>query len=111
MSLLILPGCTRDITTRHTAHEGILPIQSTSDSIRGLAIRQVLHELEHRDQCQAPRRLSGLAVGGKQISKRFIGLDRTKRVTQLHEHIATGKDGASYSRCFFGNGWNGCWFQ
>ncbi len=61
--------------------EGVLPIQAAAYGISGLPIRQVLHKLEDRNQCQAPGRFGRLTMRGKQISKRFIGVNRSQRVT------------------------------
>ena len=61
--------------------EGVFPIESASNGIGCLPIRQVLHELEDCDQCQAPRGLGGLAVSRKQISKLLIGINTAKCIT------------------------------
>jgi hypothetical protein len=48
---------------------------------------------------------------GKQISKSFIRIDRSYNVTQLHQNIATGKDGTHDTSGFFGNQGNGQHFE
>ena len=91
--------------------ERIFPGQPIAHSIGSLPIRQVFHKLEHRHQCQAPWGESGLAMRGEQISKCLIGVDRSQRVTHLHEDIAMGKDGMSHTSRFFWNWWNGQSFE
>src|SRR5712692_5429172 len=61
--------------------EGVFPSQSITHGISGLAIRQAFHKLGQRDQCQAPRGLGGLTMGGKEISKGLIGVESAKRIT------------------------------
>ena len=49
--------------------ERVLSIDPSPDGIGSLAVGQILHELEHRDQCQAPRTLSWLTSPREQVRK------------------------------------------
>src|SRR6266487_3241584 len=51
-------------------------------------------------------RISGLAMGRKQVSKGLIGVDRSQCITQLHQNISPWKHGASHMSGFFWNWWN-----
>src|SRR6266700_454325 len=87
--------------------ECIFPSEPIAYGVSSLAICQVLHKLKYCHKRQAPQGTSRLAILGKQIGKRFIGINRSQRVTHLHEDIATGKHSVSHSSYFFWNWWNG----
>ncbi len=74
--------------------EGILPIQPAAHRIRRLPIRQPLHELQHRDHGQAPRRLSRLSSSREEVGEVLVMVERAQRVAQLHNERAVGEAGA-----------------
>jgi hypothetical protein len=79
--------------------EGILPVQPAAHRIRRLAVGQPFHELQHRDQRQAPRRLSRLSVYRKEVGEVFIVIEGAQRIAQLHDQCATGEAGAHNASC------------
>jgi hypothetical protein len=83
--------------------EGIFPGQTITHGISGLAIGQTFQKLKDGHQCQPPRGESGLAVSGKEIGKCLISVDGSQRVTQLDDHMATGKGCMSHTSRFFWN--------
>jgi hypothetical protein len=60
--------------------EGILPIPPATHRIRRLPIRQPLHKLQHSNQGQAPRRLSGLPPSGKEVGEILVEGERSQRI-------------------------------
>jgi hypothetical protein len=69
----------------------ILPVDPGTHGIGGLAVAQLLEELEHRDQRQPPRRQTRLAAGGVEGGEVRIAVKRVERVAQPHDNGALGK--------------------
>jgi primosomal protein N'' len=55
--------------------ERVLPIDPSTNSVRGLAVGQILNELKHRDQCQTPWTLGWLTTLWEEMRK-FAVLDQ-----------------------------------
>jgi len=88
--------------------EGIFLIHATPDGIRRLAVREPFHILHHDDQRQAPgRHFHWSPLGGIEISKKLIMIERTELGAQVDIEIAFGKSGSHGSRGDIGNGWEG----
>jgi hypothetical protein len=89
----------------------VFPSEPLTYRISSLAIGQAFEKLEDGDQCQPPGRESRLTMRRKQVSKRLVRVDTSQRVTQLHEHIATRKDGLCHTSGFFRNRGDGQRFE
>ncbi len=48
--------------------QGIFPVDPAANGVGGLTVAELLEELEHRDQRQAPRRKARLSPGGIELS-------------------------------------------
>src|SRR5829696_6442592 len=73
--------------------EQIFPVNPASDGFGRPPVRQVLGKLQHGDQRQAPRHLSGLSAAWKQGRELSIAEHRPKRVAQAQIGIAARKGG------------------
>lgn len=91
--------------------EGVLPVQPAAHRVRRLAVGQPFHELQHRDQRQAPGRLSRLTVHRKEVGEVLIVIEGAQRIAQLHDQCATGEAGAHNASCLRGNRRNGKNFE
>jgi len=92
----------------HIEAEGIFPIHAAPDRIGRLAVREPFHILHHDDQGQAPGgHFHRTALGGIEISKELIRIERAKLGPQVDVEIAFGEGGVYCSRRHVGNGWEG----
>jgi hypothetical protein len=88
--------------------ERIFPIHAAPDRIGRLAVREPFHILHHDDHGQAPGgHFHRTALGGIEISKELIRIERAKLGPQVDVEIALREGGADCSRCHVGNGWEG----
>ena len=62
--------------------ERILPIDARTDRVSGLAVREILQELEDRDQSQTPWWKAPLASCGKERGEIFVLVDGSELVTE-----------------------------
>jgi hypothetical protein len=85
--------------------ECVFPCEAITHRVSRLPIGQAFHKLKHGHQCQAPRGESRLTMSRKQISKYFISVNGSQRITSLDESISTGKDSVSHTSYFFWNWW------
>ena len=85
--------------------EGLLPIHAAPDRIGRLAVGEPFHILHHDDQGQAPGgHFHRTALGGIEIGKELIRIERAKLGPQVDVEIAFREGGAYCSR---GHVWNG----
>ena len=82
----------------------VLPIQSGSHRVGGVAIRQVLGELEQGDERQPPRCFGRAAARGEQPSKTGVVEDGPKAVAHIHQQAAAGKRCPGNLGRFLGHG-------
>jgi hypothetical protein len=88
--------------------QGIFPIHAAPDRIGRLTIGEPFHILHHDDQRQAPgRHLHRSALGGIEIGKELIVIERAKLSAQVDVEIPFRKSGPHCSSRGVGNGWEG----
>ena len=69
----------------------------------GLAIREALDVLEHRDQSQPCGRGGRLSAGGEQVGELGVIVQRSELITDAEAEGALGKRGAGHTLGFFGD--------
>ena len=88
--------------------EGIFPIHTTPDGIGRLAVGESFHILHDNDQRQAPRgHFHRAALGGIEIGKELIIIERPELGPQIDIEIAFRKSGPHGSSGDVRNGWEG----
>src|SRR5215208_1494117 len=88
--------------------QGIFPIHAAPDRIGRLAVREPFYILHHDDQGQAPGgHFHRTALGGIEISKELIRIERAKLCPQVDIEIAFREGGAYCRRRHVWNGWEG----
>jgi hypothetical protein len=88
--------------------QGIFPIHAAADGIGRLPIGEPFHILHHDDERQAPGgHFHGTTLGGIEIGKELIVIERAKLCAQVHIKVAFGKGGPHCSRSRVWNGWEG----
>ena len=78
--------------------ERVLPVDAGAHRVGGLAVAEVLEELEDRDQRQPPRREPGLAPGGIEPAEVLVLVEGAELVAQPRDHGALGEGGAGDAR-------------
>src|SRR3954463_13649808 len=78
--------------------ERVLPVDAGAHRVGGLAVAEVLEELEDRDQRQPPRREPGLAPGGIELAEVPVLVEGAELVAQPRDHGALGEGGAGDAR-------------
>jgi hypothetical protein len=74
--------------------EGILPVDASADGVGGLAIGEVLGELQHGDQGEPPRGQCGLPAPGVEVGEVAIAEHGSELVAEPEVGIALGEGGA-----------------
>jgi hypothetical protein len=87
--------------------ECVLPINPSTDAVSGLAVGQVLDELEHGDQGQAPRALGRLPAPREQLRKIAVFHQRLEFVSHSQIGIATRKRRVGDTRRLLRDGTDG----
>ena len=73
---------------RYGGSTRVLPVDSGTDSISGLTVCEVFHELQHGDEHQTPGAECGLASGGVEGAEVLVGEERAEFVSE--DHCSTG---------------------
>ena len=86
---------------REIETQEILPVDTRTDRLRRLAIRQVFPKLHDRHQRQPPRGQARLAPRGEQGSKVLVLKDSPQGIAEREIGMAFGKGCAGYTGGFF----------
>jgi hypothetical protein len=84
--------------------EQVLPVDARPHRFRGLAVGQVLAELQDGDERQAPGRQARLAEPGEQVGEVRVGEDAAELVAELQQRVALAEGGPGDARRRLGHG-------
>src|SRR3954447_5087689 len=76
----------------------VLPVDPRPHRLGGLAVGQVLAELQQGDQRQAPGRQPRLAEPGEEVGEIGVGEDGAELVTELQQRVALAEGRACDAR-------------
>jgi hypothetical protein len=88
--------------------QGIFPSHTAPDRIGGLPLGEPFDILHHHDQRQAPGgHFHGAPLGGREIGKALILIERAELRAQVRIEVAFGKGRPHCSRGRIGKRWEG----
>ena len=87
--------------------EGVLPVDAAADGVGGLAIGEVLGELQDGDQGELPGGQCGLSAPGVEVGEVAVAEDGSEFVAEPEVGVALGEGGAGDAGGQLGDGRGG----